>query len=236
MRLSFVILLIVTSLAVGAQSPRPGADCETCGSGNGEFIDAVGMILEQTPADPNALKTINCDQRMVDLIKQGMDSAKVMNVRLLNDVTGRKAHPAQREFMTTAAEKIKCMARKIVKVEITCADLGGNLGWANPIPIPFKAPGLSLDLAAISKFYVDRRLRETRLNLSDAVGSVIVHELSHLCGANDAAYFDEPTESLLHDGRRSSASTADTYQNWAMWGVCMPGPECAARRRSVRPK
>ncbi len=58
------------------------------------------------------------------------------------------------------------------------------------------------------------------LNLSSA----IIHEATHKCGTNDAAYFrtSSPKSTRLFHW----SSIADTYEYWAKNGVCIPDVDC----------
>lgn len=55
--------------------------------------------------------------------------------------------------------------------------------------------------------------------------AVIIHEATHKCGTNDAAYF-KSTESPHNVGIFGWSTIADTYSFWSQRGICLPGIDC----------
>lgn len=216
--LSFLLLL----------SFGPRALAEVCNEppmpGNKELYESVDDLLNHLDGpDLSKLRVEKCggDEALV------RESAKIAGQ--MADSLFRQAKNYQSnnpDVMTNlrgAQNKLECVQRKLGNGVITCKDLGGDLGWA----IPMLGTGISVDPSAIRD--INKSYSWTNISLNVHVASVILHEMTHKCGTNDKDYFDLPEDPMTSAGNKW-ANTADTYQNWALWGFCIPGAECAARK------
>lgn len=165
----------------------------------------------------------SCPTTEMDLLRRSTQQAVEMTSSLLANF--RRAvgqHPDENERINRAINKLECVQRKLDGGTIKCKNLGGDLGYA----IPILGSGVAIDLNAHRK--VIPQYQWTHIDLADLIGSTILHEMTHKCGTGDGAYFNAWTDNLKDD-LSNWANNADTYQNMALFGFCIPGPQCASR-------
>lgn len=171
-----------------------------------------------------------CAESDMPLLKESTEHATRLTDDLLSYMkTQSLIHKNEADNLKLAVKRLECMKEKTVNAVITCKDLGGNQGRA----LKWFGTGIELDPNAIRTGYRDYSW--STITLSHLIGSVILHEMSHKCGTNDKEYFALWNDPLTSAGKRW-ANVADLYSNMALWGMCMPGPECAARHYKEKMK
>lgn len=222
--LSFIFALSAQALT----TPTPEQHCENCRRPSD--FDLIGEIIG------GDVTTEDCDPTRAALLQASMNETRVMSAYLADGIARRqRTDRANAQFWRDASDKMECVMEKMRKLTLICRDLPGTTeGRYTPL-IGGRKIAIDLDYITTTS-YGGTPLSTTTIKREFYIGSVILHELTHMCGTNDAEYFSLPTDSLLHNGRRSSASTADTYTNWALWGLCTPGPECTTRKAQYLPR
>jgi hypothetical protein len=165
-----------------------------------------------------------CSTEAMAYLPRSAEIAKEMSARLIADV--KAAQPQtdlEQRNLALAVSKLECVQRKLNSATVHCKNLGGDLGRA----IPFIGTGIAIDPDAIAENH--KQYHWTNITLDYNAASTMLHEMTHKCGTGDKDYFPGWNDSLLTGGSKW-ANVADTYQNWALWGFCLPGPQCASRQ------
>lgn len=165
----------------------------------------------------------NCPAAEMDLLRKSTQRAVEMTESLLGNfksLVGKIS--TETETINFAVKKLECVQIKLSGGTISCKDLGGDLGRA----LRFLGSGVAIDIKAHRK--IIPQYHWTHIDLADLIGSTILHEMTHKCGTGDGAYFAGWKHSL-REGLSNWANNADTYQNMALFGFCIPGPQCVSR-------
>lgn len=216
--MAFLIQFIMIILCV---SSHANENCDLPAQQNN--LQSIEDLLCQIDNGGDSVTYENCPVNEMDLLRQSTQRAVEMTDSLLANfrrIAGQASNETER--INRAISKLECVQRKLNGGTIKCKDLGGDLGYA----IPILGSGVAIDLDAHRR--VIPQYHWTHIDLSDLVGSTILHEMTHKCGTGDGAYFSAWTDNL-NEGLSNWANNADTYQNMALFGFCIPGPQCASR-------
>ena len=228
MKYLFTLLFITIGIQAFAAEPCN----EPPLPGDPDVFQAFDEILNRMEEpDFGGVRFEKCEAHDAQM-REGLKYAgRMMNYLTRNLTNARSNDPAVSATLDAARSKLECANRKLQNAVITCAELsGGKLGWA----IPMIGTGIKINPEGHNTLY--SRGNWMNLNATMHIGSTIIHEMTHKCGTNDKDYFDLPNNPMTTAGKNWH-NTADVYQSWALWGFCLPGPECAARqaRRSGQP-
>ena len=188
-----------------------------------QSFQSMDALLSTLDTNMQNVEIKDCGQD-AELLRKSVQLAQRMVQNLEEDIRNVQTDDSNaRKNFSDAAGRLRCMDKKIKDAKITCKSLSaGTLGWA----IPFIGTGIQIDQEQHRGF--QKGIDWTNVSLEANIASTIVHEMSHKCGTNDKHYYDLPTDSLNSDP--NWGNTADVFQNWAKWGFCIPGPQCAARQ------
>ena len=197
-----------------------------------ESFESVDDLLNHLDGatDPGMnFKGCNADQ--VDLLNRSVPVTQKMIRDIESHISQSSSDPNIQRNFAIARDKIDCVKRKMVNAPLTCKYVGGNLGRA----LKYIGNGIALDTNAIEEHFQKNRPQYTRGGIStvEITASTILHEMTHKCGTNDDSYFAAWNDPMTSGGSEWG-KIADTYQAWALWGFCMPGPQCAARKLEPR--
>lgn len=182
----------------------------------------------------NRLKTRKCNSTQIATLNTAFIDAKERALTVKSEIETelRKPHSkATKKHIQRAHRKIKKVLKKLdKKVTITCKNDKGMCDSANAHTVAHIGRGLRV----CSGFFSTKGDARWR-------AGVIVHELTHKTGANDASYTSSKGSSAkkspLHSGsgpRKTSSKRkaqwskiADSYEYWIRFGFCVPGKTCA---------
>jgi hypothetical protein len=186
-------------------------------------LQSIEDLLCQLDDGGDKVSYKNCPESEMDLLRRSTQRAVEMTDSLLANFRRLVGQfHIENERIHRAVNKLECVQRKLKGGTIKCMDLGGDLGYA----IPILGSGVAIDLDAHRKDIP--QFHWTHIDLADFIGSTILHEMTHKCGTGDGAYFNSWKDNL-REGLSNWANNADTYQNMALFGFCIPGPQCASR-------
>lgn len=186
-------------------------------------LQSIEDLLCQLDDGGDKVTYDNCPASDLDLLKRSTKRAVKMTDSLLANFRGVAGQvPSENEKINFAVKKLECVQRKLNGGTISCKDLAGDLGRA----LRFLGSGVAIDVNAHRKSIP--QYHWTHIDLADLIGSTILHEMTHKCGTGDGAYFVSWKDSLT-EGLSNWANNADTYQNMALFGFCIPGPQCLSR-------
>lgn len=217
-------LFLLSALLSAPVSSSASCSDDELPSGVQENFSSVDDLLNhlETPT-AGGMKFSGCSAAAMEYLPRSAEIAKEITSKLLADV--RAATPqteVEKKNLALAVTKLECVQRKMQGSTAECKYLGGNLGRA----LQFIGNGIALDPDAIETDH--KQFHWTNISLEYNAATTIVHELTHKCGTGDKDYFSGWNNSLLTGGEKW-ANVADTYQNWALWGFCLPGPQCSSR-------
>lgn len=172
------------------------------------------LLITLTATMAQATTVKNCDDNRTQLltiasskVPAGVERIKNEVIRALNN-----GHDALiQERLNGALKKLNCMENKFQKLEFVCLNKISERYTAITVPIVGKKVTIS-DIY----FEYDRVYQ----------AAVLVHELSHKCGANDRTYFYQWQQSPNNYAENPWQNVASMYDWWYSNGFCIPGKDC----------
>lgn len=245
----------VSSIATPALSPTHGLPANI----DHQMIEKINGILNNWYdsktfrfSNPEVEKETfrNCDDSKKSRIDQRMVSAKQLIKTWLEKIVSYEKSGAipressggwfgsnsssSRSELAPVVETLQCVLSQFELVNFECKDgppycdkrqendpfsdiRAGNNGDAYAYITLDTAPK---DIYLCNKNFWHGSLRET---------AVIIHELSHACGTNDAAYFRHKKNTPKDVFFTAWSNIASTYEYWGTFGFCVPGIDCSEK-------
>lgn len=200
---------------------------------------------------------------LLDHYDDTYDLIQNLKKEIANEYAQRSSSPEEIQTLNTIKERLNCIEEKYYQAELHCTDpketkkhceLGTiayvqskGLFFLGIIPLKETTIGPEINYCPLyfnREFLLGSNTPETK-NYNPGV---LIHELAHLCGADDHRYLEmnEPpleNEVVTHTSYRRhpkfphrkikmtttkkypTEENADTYNYWARYGFCFPG-EC----------
>jgi hypothetical protein len=206
---------LLYSLSLEAESCNPYADqtIEGLASMSGHILEQSGQLGDCGWSDPMsyAMQVQNLKGRLNSLISQ----VDAYEHKALDQRTASK--------MKTVKRVLSCVqAKKIDRLQVSCSQsraCGGTIAYVKRLHLEGRV------IFADQKVFLCKNFSKLS---PQAQQSVILHELTHLCGTGDKAYFaHEPYE--FNDPNNKTKNwqrNADHYEFWLNNGFCIPGFDC----------
>lgn len=115
--------------------------------------------------------------------------------------------------LTKASSMLKCISNKIKNARFQC---DSTVKACRKGAYAYTLPIINTRLHLCTAYWQGR---------NHEIG-LIIHELSHKCGATDSAYFNYQSTPPQSSTFVHWASIADTYEYWAQFGFCIPNIDC----------
>lgn len=180
-------------------------------------FERVSIIDCRSEAE-NVLKNFQGSYRRLEKIQRDLEALKYLR--------GVVQDPEKLARLEAISKRLSCMDQRMMKLKISC-----KRGCKNLNAFTTKFAGLPLFKDEINL------CSQILLNDSEYQQSVIVHEVSHLCGTEDYEYFSFPagTRGVPKQYFQKSAKSrsldisdrnGDHFEYWARYGFCLPGHNC----------
>lgn len=162
--------------------------------------------------------------------------------RLINQVENypNASNPKASDVVEAVLDKLYCMEGKLNKIKFECRSGGSCSQGSNRMAYADFREAFGIVVGGDVKICPYYFSESGHNDLHRA--ATIVHEVSHLCGAEDYGYYDNGgfTEKDYQSynlpvtnqaGQDTRVENADNYSVWAIGGFCIPGFDCHIPRK-----